>query len=286
MPPKPLSPCAKIGCRNLTRDTYCKEHKSEKSYRPPPTEEQREKQLAYQRHYDKNIRTKRDKKYYDFYKSKEWLVTREAVLARDHGLCQRCFTFGLLQTADVVHHKIQLKDDWSRRSDLANLESLCDSCHQHIHGKGLTQKMARVKLVCGPPGSGKTTYVKNNMLKGDLVVDIDLIYIAISFCDFYDRPKNLLPIVINTRDFILNKLKEPGDIETAWVISSSPRAVERAQLARDLNAEQVIVLAVSAEECMRRIKSDARRAHQAADWEPLVAKWWDEYEPRAGELEI
>ena len=34
-------------------------------------------------------------------------------------------------------------------------------------------------VVCGPPASGKTTYVKQHMIPGDIVVDLDAIIDAI-----------------------------------------------------------------------------------------------------------
>lgn len=39
----------------------------------------------------------------------------------------------------------------------------------------------QVILVCGPPASGKTTFVRNHMVPGDIVVDLDAIMQAISF---------------------------------------------------------------------------------------------------------
>lgn len=40
-----------------------------------------------------------------------------------------------------------------------------------------------VIIVCGAPASGKTTYVKNNMTIGDLVIDLDAIRCAIGFVE-------------------------------------------------------------------------------------------------------
>ncbi len=42
---------------------------------------------------------------------------------------------------DTVHHIEELKEDWSRRFDKDNLISLCESCHQKIHKKYLTNKL-------------------------------------------------------------------------------------------------------------------------------------------------
>ncbi|PAE58568.1 HNH endonuclease, partial [Bacillus licheniformis] len=36
--------------------------------------------------------------------------------------------------ADMVHHIVEVKQDWSKRLDLSNLESLCNACHNKVHG--------------------------------------------------------------------------------------------------------------------------------------------------------
>ena len=52
-----------------------------------------------------------------FYRSREWQMARELVLARSRGLCERCMEDGRLTPADVVHH----------------LMALCDECHTAVH---------------------------------------------------------------------------------------------------------------------------------------------------------
>ena len=113
---KSLKPCAEIGCGNLTRKTYCKTH--EKIER---------------KHTQIYNKYKRDPKTESFYKSREWRKLRALAYERDNGLCQRCKARGQLVRADVVHHIIEIKEDWSKRLDMDNLESLCHSCHNQIH---------------------------------------------------------------------------------------------------------------------------------------------------------
>jgi 5-methylcytosine-specific restriction endonuclease McrA len=63
-----------------------------------------------------------------FYNRAAWKRCRLAKLAKDP-LCERCRIRGLAVAAQHVHHRIDLKDEWSLRYDLANLESLCQPCH-------------------------------------------------------------------------------------------------------------------------------------------------------------
>ena len=132
MPPRPLRPCRKMNCTALTRDEmgYCDKHKVEY------LEILKKQKVERDKRYDENVRKTRDKKYHEFYKSDEWERVKKAILVRDKGLCQWCYKQGKLKSADVVHHIVELKQDWSRRLDPSNLVSLCHECHNRHHGKG------------------------------------------------------------------------------------------------------------------------------------------------------
>lgn len=113
---KPLRPCNKYGCRNLTNDRYCQDHQKIA----------KEKQRIRHRFYDKY---KRDKEAAAFYKSKSWDLMRVEALRRDHGLCQCCLKEKEITYAEMVDHIIPIKIDWSLRLTLSNLQSLCNACH-------------------------------------------------------------------------------------------------------------------------------------------------------------
>ncbi|WP_069649649.1 HNH endonuclease [Caloranaerobacter ferrireducens] len=127
MPKRPKKPCNYPGCPELVEgnERYCDKHK----YLAEKEKADRNK------YYDKYIRNVRDKKYTEFYHSKEWEKTRRLVLSRDKGLCQHCLKENKIVFADVVHHIVELKQDWSKRLELDNLISLCHECHNKIHSK-------------------------------------------------------------------------------------------------------------------------------------------------------
>lgn len=83
-----------------------------------------------QQQYDKS---KRNKKARAFYKSAAWQKCRQVVLERDNFLCQKCLKRKQITPADMVHHIVELLDDWNKALDLNNLESLCNSCHNKEH---------------------------------------------------------------------------------------------------------------------------------------------------------
>lgn len=120
MPQRPLRQCHKIGCTNLTREKYCDDHKH--LYQ--------EETRQWNKYYDTY---KRDQEAKAFYNSKEWQRMRRKALVRDRYLCQPCLRHKRITPADIVHHIVPIKDDWSKRLDINNLESICFSCHNSLH---------------------------------------------------------------------------------------------------------------------------------------------------------
>jgi len=68
-----------------------------------------------------------------FYCSAAWLAIREAVLKRDHYLCQQCKREGRVVTGEkmqmAVDHILSRRTHPHLELDLSNLETLCQSCH-------------------------------------------------------------------------------------------------------------------------------------------------------------
>jgi 5-methylcytosine-specific restriction endonuclease McrA len=70
-----------------------------------------------------------------FYKSREWLDIREEALQRDNYECKQCKAKGRYRHADCVHHKREIKLWPGGALMLSNLVSLCNTCHNIIHGR-------------------------------------------------------------------------------------------------------------------------------------------------------
>ncbi|MBN4933742.1 HNH endonuclease [Staphylococcus sp. EG-SA-6] len=88
--------------------------------------------------YNAHTRYGKDSKYMEFYHSKEWRNKRKQVLLRDKYLCQSCLRKGYVNPVKkgqrfYVHHIIELKDDWKKRLDINNLETVCAECHLESH---------------------------------------------------------------------------------------------------------------------------------------------------------
>lgn len=108
--------CARCGCNRLIalRETYCKLHAATNAERNAE--------------YD---RTQRDRKAKAFYNSKEWQMARAAALARDTGIDVYLYmTEGRVVRATMVHHIVELREDYGKRSSLDNLISVSEETHE------------------------------------------------------------------------------------------------------------------------------------------------------------
>lgn len=104
MPYKPKKPCSCVGCKNLTYDKYCDEHKALDKH----TEE----------------RPSANKRGYNT----RWQKAR-AVYLSHHPLCAECEKHGRLTPATVVDHIVPHKGDSKLFWDKDNWQPLCKQCH-------------------------------------------------------------------------------------------------------------------------------------------------------------
>jgi len=136
-------------------------------------------------------------------------------------------------------------------------------------------------IICGPAGSGKSTYVRNNMQPGDLVVDLDAIYAAISCLGSHRKPSQLADSALSVYKYLVDSIDPDARNNTfpnAWIIASGARLSERKFLKDRLNAK-VIVFEIDVQECLRRIEIDDDRKGYGIPWGKIVTGWWDNYEP-------
>ena len=135
--------------------------------------------------------------------------------------------------------------------------------------------MTKVTIITGPPGSGKTTYVKNRMFWGDLVLDQDALYSALSLLEFHEKPIGLWPFVNAAREAVITQLKADcsDDVRHVWLITCEADLPKLKKLKADLGAD-LVVLSVDVNECLRRIQGDPNRKGDILIWKGWIDKWW------------
>ena len=139
--------------------------------------------------------------------------------------------------------------------------------------------MTQVTIVCGAPGSGKTYWATRQMKWGDLMLDIDLMFEAITGLPMYDKPLPLLPVVLAMRDAVLAQLARPNQVQRAFIITATTKHSEIAAMVRKTGA-RVVVMETSSLMCLKRISTDERRCNKLEQWQALVQRWfrdWRDY---------
>lgn len=265
MPRRALKGCNYAGCSNLTESgrRFCDVHRSAQN-------KQRDAQRG----------SSTDRGY-----GSDWQKVRHSVLL-GHPICADPFGFhaneGRIVPAVEVDHILPRSQGGTDEPE--NLQPLCEDCHDFKTEQFDTPRYAQrymralipVTIVCGPPGSGKTSYVKSQAKWGDLIIDLDAIYCALSGLDWYEKPDALLPFVLVVRDALLRQLSRESKVRHAWFITSEPRRGVLEKIKVSLGANQ-IMMDTSPTECVRRISQDARRKDKWQQWEKIVNRWFERH---------
>lgn len=220
---------------------------------------------------------------HSFYNSKRWREFRVALITERSNRCERCESI-VPKSMDLhAHHEIELTPenvhDAMTSLNPEKIKLICRSCHDKEHHRfgyhGRASK--KVYVVYGPPMSGKAQYVQHHMKRGDIVVNIDTLYQAISGLPEYDKPDNLFSNVIGVHNKLIDNIKTRfGKWNNAWVISTLPDKFKRERLAAELGAE-LIFCDVSRQECLSRLELDRDRRYRKDEWRGYIEKWFESY---------
>lgn len=154
-------------------------------------------------------------------------------------------------------------------------------CHNIVHNRFTgqnTQPEQKVYLITGAPCSGKTTFARERMQAGDVLVDIDDIWQQISGQPRYTKPYSLNPLVFATRDAQEDLIRtRAGTWRNAFVIKGLPLAMDRRRTAEKLGAE-VITIDTPKEECLERLRKNPN-GRNVAEYEKLINNYFDMFVP-------
>ena len=121
-----LKTCKRCGNLIPYGKTYCS------SCAPIAEVEREERRITSKRAGNRRYNKKRDPKYIQFYRSKEWKALSRARLQGDGYRCVKC---GAIAT-EVDHiEPIQTDKGWNKRLDYDNTQSLCNRCHNIKHNR-------------------------------------------------------------------------------------------------------------------------------------------------------
>lgn len=124
---KPMHLCNHPGCMALIPfdQRYCDKHEYRK---PIDLADSKERHRINKATYHRRITSQHEGKYQRFYHSTIWKKLSHHWLMT-HPLCVSCEERGIYRKGDVVDHIVELRDDWSKRLDPNNLQTLCYAHH-------------------------------------------------------------------------------------------------------------------------------------------------------------
>ena len=224
-----------------------------------------------------------------FYTSDEWRGLRAALISermnpRDGILyCEECGEPILNLYECIGHHKQELTmqnvNDYSISLNPENIALVHMKCHNAIHARFGYTALKKVYYVWGAPCSGKSTFVRENKGNSDLVVDIDLLWQAVTGGALYDKPDALKTPVFALRDSLLDVVKtRAGKWERAWIIEGGARKGDRERRIAALGAEDIFIN-TDKETCYMRLASDERRVCVRDQWHKYISDWFSTYQP-------
>lgn len=220
---------------------------------------------------------------YSFYRSDSWINLLKIIkLQRLKGgqlYCEYCGK-PIVKAYDCIgHHKIELNEENYTDANISlnpdNIALVHHKCHNKIHDK-LAYSNRQVFIVYGSPLAGKTSYVKEAMNEGDLIVDIDNIWECVSGQPRYIKPNRLKSVVFSVRDNLLESIEyRRGKWLNAYVIGGYPYEAERNRLADKLGARQIHINTDKAECLSRLAESNDRDFNQ---WSKFIEDYWLQYD--------
>lgn len=267
-------PCAEPRCPGLVTDQgrYC------------PAHAEQAKKEAFTRKYNQ----KRN----PFYDTAAWKKCRQAVISAN----PICEAQSCTQAATEVHHIENINTRPDLAYTLSNLQALCKRCHMRESQKESRQakqgqrtpaaKMRKfqttVTVLYGPPAAGKTTYVQQHAKPGDLILDIDSLFDALSAANANeDHRGHLLPFVCEARDAIIKRLSRRTRLPRAWVVSTVLSPAERRAYAAA--GATVYTLIPPVETCLERCRNRDGKASRLLE---IIRGWYSSYQKCGVDLEL
>lgn len=222
-----------------------------------------------------------------FYNSQKWRDFRQYLINErtnkvDGLLYSEVSKTPLIKPFDIVlHHKTPLTEqnvnDVTISLNPENILICSQKEHNEIHNRFGYCTQRKVYLVYGAPCSGKNSFVNSVRGNSDIVVDIDLIWQAITGGDAYRKPPALKHIAFDLHNELKDLVRtRAGKWERAYIITGMPRKGERERFIQLYDAEPIFI-DTDKETCLKRLANDKSRDYN--EWEKYINTWFSDYQP-------
>lgn len=138
--------------------------------------------------------------------------------------------------------------------------------------------MRHVTLVTGPPCGGKSTWVERHARPGDVLVCFDHLARRAGSRNTHRHTREQRHAAGAAFRRLCEQLAERDDVR-AWVIRCAPTAAERAELADQVRADEVLVLRPPLAVALRRAEAARREPRVAA----TIRRWYAIHELGPGD---
>lgn len=233
--------------------------------------------------------------YHHLYNTKRWKELRLETFLRDQYICQHtgiaCIGRANTWNAPVCNHIVRHEGNEELFFDPDNLETTTKQFHDSAiqsmekggrllrndgwgatsvkygvaHPEWLKPSAIPLTIVCGPPASGKSTYCKENALRGDIIIDLDDIRFKLIGVRHAENC-TIVPQLLWHRNEQLSSLQN-AKMGNAYFIVSAPTQAERNWWQGKLGG-RIHLIDPGIKECKRR-------AIDRGQWNvDLVDKWY------------
>lgn len=136
-------------------------------------------------------------------------------------------------------------------------------------------------IITGPPGSGKTTWVHEQMKQGEMVLDLDSIKCSLlGNDDFHGQAEEIVPMLAVVRDAVYRAVAERKNPGKCYIITTENDVGRLKQWQVYLNAE-LKVMDTPKDVCMQRVRDDPSRPDKQIFFD-LIDKWFDSWKGGEG----